>query len=78
MLGGQQTSRAVSQALSPLPLHTARVGRLQLGAMVQLTSAFVGTTFKTSLLRAAPAPSPNATRQVTCMAKKKVWGGGGG
>jgi membrane peptidoglycan carboxypeptidase len=39
--------------------------------MQALRTAFFGSTFKTTTA-AAPAQSGNATRQVTCMAKKKA------
>ena len=38
---------------------------------MQLTSSFVGRGFQTSWAAPKAAPSTNATRQVTCMAKKK-------
>lgn len=37
-----------------------------------LRSAFTGTTFKTARVAAPQQSSSQATRQVTCMAKKKV------
>jgi hypothetical protein len=40
---------------------------------MQLRSAFLGATFKTSAVAPQQASSSsNATRQVTCMAKKKA------
>lgn len=40
--------------------------------MQALRTAFLGTTFQTKTVAARPQQSSNATRQVTCMAKKKV------
>ena len=37
---------------------------------MQLTTSFVGRGFQTTWVK-TPAPSSNAPRQVTCMAKKK-------
>lgn len=44
--------------------------------MQALRTAFFGQTFKTSVAT-QQQPSSNATRQVTCMAKKKASGGEG-
>ena len=72
------TSRHCATPNLPFPPRQ-QVQRVEVQRVtMQLTTSFLGTTFKTAMARGPTAPSPNATRQVTCMAKKKVGEGGGG